>query len=909
MLGAMSLREKVGQVVMPWLLGNYASFDSEEYDSLLAWVDDLSVGGVTISVGSPLEVATKLNVLQRRSKLPLLVAADLEWGTGMRLRGGTTFPVAMALGATGRELDAYELGRITALEARAVGIHMSFSPVADVNNNPANPVINTRSFGEDPEAAARLAAAYVRGASEHGLLTAVKHFPGHGDTDIDSHIALPVVSACWDRLDTLELIPFRAAIEAGVNAVMTAHVALPCIDEDKTLPATLSRTVMRSILRDSLRFEGLAITDALRMGAIVQQYGVGESAVRAFLAGSDVLLAPADVREAYEAMVAAVETGRVSRERLDQSVRRILELKREAGLFTHRSVSIDSVPLVVGRREFRATAREMAQRAITLVAEGPLEAFRRKRDRTALVLYGEEGNLSLGGRLAFQLRELGESVSSFRLYPASGPASYDSARAVIAANPRTVFAVGVRAVSGRGHLTLPDSLGALILATDSGMPTVVASLGSPYLLDALPGFSGAYLIAWSDTRFTEEALARALTGSAPITGRLPISLGDEYPVGSGLQLPAIEERAAVPDSAKLARVTAFLARQAEEGAFPGGVLLVGYKGRVAHVGAVGRYGLDDPRPVSDSTIYDLASLTKVIGLTTAAMMLVAEGRLKLDGAVQDYLPAFVGPGKERVTVRHLLTHTSGLEAWVPLHLSTPDRRAALERVNTSALQSEPGSRYVYSDLGAIVLTEIVEAVTGEPLDRFLESRLFGPLGMRDTRFRPPPELLSRIAPTEFDPWRGRMIRGEVHDENAAHLGGVSGHAGLFSTAPDLARFAFWLLDAYHDRLAPDAEPFLPARIVRAFTRKQPGPEGSTRALGWDTPNPEGGGSAGSMLSPLSFGHTGFTGTSIWIDPVKELVIVLLTNRVHPTRENRALLRLRGMVADSVVSALSQPRGR
>ncbi|MFQ6046771.1 MAG: serine hydrolase domain-containing protein, partial [Gemmatimonadales bacterium] len=568
-----------------------------------------------------------------------------------------------------------------------------------------------------------------------------------------------------------------------------------------------------------------------------------------------------------------------------------------------RTVSTDSLPLIVGRREFQAAAREMAQRAITLVQEGPLETFRTEHARTALVLYGEESNLFLGDRLTLELRRLGEAVSSFRLYPASGPASYDSARAVIAANPRTAFAVSVRAISGRGDMALPDSLAALILATDTVRPTVLASLGSPYLLDALPGFSGAYLIAWSDSRITEQAVAHALAGRAPIGGRLPISLGPEYPIGHGIHLRAVERQPEQPDTARLRGLTEFLARQAEEGAFPGGVLLVGYRGSIAHVAAVGRYGLDDPRPVSDSTIYDLASLTKVIGLTTGAMMLVAEGRLELDRPVQEYLPAFRGPGKERVTVRHLLTHTSGLEAWVPLHLSTADREAALERVNTSELQSAPGSRYVYSDLGAIVLTEVVEAVAGESLDRFLESRLFAPLGMRDTRFRPPAELLPRIAPTELDPWRGRMIRGEVHDENAAHLGGVSGHAGLFSTAPDLARFAFWLLDAYHERLAPGTSPYLPAKIVRMFTRKQPGPEGSTRALGWDTPNPEGGGSAGSMLSPASFGHTGFTGTSIWIDPVRELVVILLTNRVHPSRENRALLGLRGMVADSVVSAL------
>jgi len=305
-LESLTTREKVAQLVMPWLMGHYTSLRSEEFDRIAYWVDSLGVGGIIISIGSPLDATAKLNSLQERSALPLLIAADLEWGSGMRLVGGTSFPMAMAIGATGDTNDAYELGRVTALEARAAGIHMTFSPVADVNNNPSNPIINTRSFGEDPATVSRLVAAYVRGANDNGIFTTVKHFPGHGDTKTDSHIDLPVVPACWDRLDTLELVPFRAAIEAGVTAVMTAHVALPCIDGGANPPpATFSSIVTNDVLRDSLGFDGLVVTDALSMGAIVSKYGAGESVVRAFLAGNDMLLIPADPTAAVEAMVAA----------------------------------------------------------------------------------------------------------------------------------------------------------------------------------------------------------------------------------------------------------------------------------------------------------------------------------------------------------------------------------------------------------------------------------------------------------------------------------------------------------------------------------------------------------------------------------------------------------------------------
>jgi beta-glucosidase-like glycosyl hydrolase len=499
-------------------------------------VERLGVGGIIISIGSPLDVAAKLNGLQARARLPLLIAADLEYGSAMRLQGGTAFPPPMAIGATGRELDAYEMGRVTALEARAVGIHLTFSPVVDVNNNPANPIINTRSFGEDPAAVGRLAAAYIRGASEHGLFTTAKHFPGHGDTGTDSHIAVPVVTGCWDRLDSLELVPFRAAIAAGVTAVMTAHVALPCFDPADPVPATLSPAVTTGILRDSLGFQGLVATDALVMGAIVERFGPGESAVRALLAGSDLLLMPADIGAAVDAVVAAVASGRIAPERLDRSVRRVLDLKVAAGLFAQRLVPLDSVPARVGSPADQAVADDIAQRAVTLVERGPLDGFRAARGRTAVILYAEETNLSLGTDLLRELRLAGESVSSFRLYPASGTLSYDSARVAIGRAERVVFATSVRPIAWRGHVALPDSLAALIGVVAAQQPTMLASFGSPYLLGQLPGFAGGYLVAWSPSLATERAVAKALTGRAPITGILPATLDAAHPRGGGIRI-------------------------------------------------------------------------------------------------------------------------------------------------------------------------------------------------------------------------------------------------------------------------------------------------------------------------------------------------------------------------------------
>ncbi|MBI4503484.1 MAG: hypothetical protein HY700_20280 [Gemmatimonadetes bacterium] len=536
LLATLSVRQKVGQLIMPWLLGNYAAYDAEDYDAAKYWIDSLEIGGILISIGSPIDVATRLNTLQRRSTLPLLVGADLEWGAAMRLIGATAFPMAMGIGATGRDEDAYELGRITALEARAVGIHLTFSPVVDVNNNPLNPIINTRSFGEDPRAVARLAAAYIRGAQEHGVFATAKHFPGHGDTQTDTHIDVPVVPSCWSRLDTLELIPFRAAVNAGVTMTMTAHVALPCLTPGDTTPATLSPLVMTGMLRDSLRFSGTVVTDALSMGAIVRKYGPGEAAIRAFLGGSDLLLDPSDVAGTFRAMVAAVESGRISPDRLDLSVRRMLELKQRAGLFERRTVELDSVPAVVGRRESQAVADDVAARSLTLVQRGgdALDTFRGSRGRVAMVLYAEETNLGIGNTLIREMRIAGDTITPFRLYPASGALSYDSARAIVARSPRALFATSVRFIAGRGIISMPDSLANLMLVVSRQKPTMLASFGSPYLLAQLPGYAGGYLLAWSDAPSTERAVGRALSAGALITGTLPITLSPLLPRGYGV---------------------------------------------------------------------------------------------------------------------------------------------------------------------------------------------------------------------------------------------------------------------------------------------------------------------------------------------------------------------------------------
>ena len=535
LVAGLSVRDRIAQLVLPWIPGTYLAYDAEAFARMQAWVDSLHVGGLIVSVGSPLDIAAKLNRLQERSALPLLIASDLEGGTSIRFNGGTPLPPNMGVAAAGSDSLAYQVGRITALEGRAVGIHLAFAPVADVNNNPANPIINTRSYGEDPGSVARLVAAEVRGLQDHGMLATAKHFPGHGDTGTDSHLALPVITADWRRLDSVELVPFRSAIGAGVKVVMSAHIALPGVDPGELRPGTVAPNILTGILRDSLRFDGLVVTDALDMAGVAKVYGT-DAAVRAFLAGADLLLQPTDAAATIAAMEAAVASGTITPERLERSVRRVLQAKLDLGLFARRTVALDSVPAVVGGTRFLEEARAIAERSIVMVKDvsGTVHSLRSSRPPVTVVTFGEEDNRTVGLALAGELRRRGLPVTTVRLWPASGAASYDSAAAALARRPVALFVTADKPTASRGAIGLPERLTSLISASARARPTILVSLGNPYLIAGLPEV-GSYLIGWRSNPVTEEAVARALAGAAPITGRLPISIPPLYARGWGVE--------------------------------------------------------------------------------------------------------------------------------------------------------------------------------------------------------------------------------------------------------------------------------------------------------------------------------------------------------------------------------------
>ncbi|HLU25409.1 MAG TPA: glycoside hydrolase family 3 N-terminal domain-containing protein [Longimicrobiales bacterium] len=556
-LARLTLRQKIGQLIVPWIGGEYLAVDSDAHDRLREWVQEYGVGGFVVSIGPPLEIAAKLNVLQRLADVPLLIAADMESGPGMRLRGGvvlpygwdmgggTRFPPLMALGAVGDERLAYEVGRITAIEARAVGVHMVYAPVVDVNNNPANPIINTRSYGEDPALVSRLAAAHIRGLQEHGLLATAKHFPGHGDTGVDSHIDLPVITVDKERADAVELVPYRAAIEAGVAAVMSAHIAFPALTGD-SVPATLSPRLLTGLLREELGFRGLVVTDALDMGGIVRRYGNGEAAVRALQAGADVLLMPPDIGAAVDAVERAVGRGDLTVERIDRSVRKVLAAKAALGLHRERTVDLDRIPEVVGGRAHAALAEEIAARSITAARDRdrllPIDPGRVRRILS--IVYTDDYDPLAGRAFHAELAErlAGVEVEVVRLDGRTRPEVLDSLLATAAAADLALVSTFLRVAAWRGEAAVAEPVAAFVERLAAQRPTVVTAFGNPYVVTRFPG-AGTHVLAWGQEEVTQRAAARALAGAQPITGVLPISIPPLHTTGAGLRIePAAGNR-------------------------------------------------------------------------------------------------------------------------------------------------------------------------------------------------------------------------------------------------------------------------------------------------------------------------------------------------------------------------------
>ena len=915
-LAQMTLREKLGQMFVYHLDTNFKTADDLAWQKITTLVQAHHLGGVHLWRGEPYATAFMTNRLQTLAKIPLIFTADLEHGVARF--GGTDFPPNMAIAAGGDPQQAYQMGLHTAREARSLGLHLTFAPVADVNNNPLNPIINVRSFGEDPEMVARFTEAFIRGCQEGGLLTTAKHFPGHGDTAEDSHIELAYVPADSARLEQVELPPFRGAIAAGVDFIMTAHLNVRGVAMNPYAPATLSPEIMTGLLRKKLQFDGVLITDGMRMWAMSQNYTDAFATVQAVKAGVDVILVQENVPEMIAELEKRVQSGDIAMARIDESARRLLGAKAKIGLHRQRLVKVDSLSARFATPAGKAAASTAAARAMTLLKNEknilPLSPV--DSGRIVMIEFWNEPRSRNASPFVRELSSYLKNSEHHFLTPESGHDEFIEVLKKVRAAQAQIWPAYTPIRSWKSYLGLPENLQPFadsLLAT--GVPAVVVSFGNPYIYPQVQS-AAAYLATFGAGEVLEIAAARALVGAAEISGKLPISIPGYFERGAGHKLAAKNLRPAPPitlpnlhlrvgfpeeggiSSARLDSVRMLMQNAVQDSVFPGAVLLVARNGLIVMDEAFGKMGYKQfNRAMPLDAIFDMASVTKCVAMTTACMLLYERGLLDLDAPVQKYLPEFTGAGKENVTIRHLLTHSSGLMAYRRYFLDYHTPGEMIKTILNEPLENPPGAKTVYSDLGVILLGKIIEKLSGQPLDVFCREQIFKPLKMNETDYNPPRQFLSRIPPTEFDSWRGRMVHGQVHDENAFVLGGVSSHAGLFSTARDLAIFLQMLLNGG----AYEGGRLLKPETIALFTSPQNVVSGSSRALGWDTA--DGKNSAGRLMSARAFGHTGFTGTSVWTDPKKNMFAILLSNRVHPTRNNQKLLSFRATLHDAMMKAV------
>ncbi len=885
-LGKLTLEQKAGQLFVCWSLSRP---DGGNHEQMLKWVEEVGLGGVILSLGSVGDAAALIPKLQAKAKVPLLLASDFEGGVWWRLKGATELGNQMLVGASESEKLAEAMGQVTGQEAKALGFHWVFAPVLDVNSNPDNPIINVRSFGEDPKLVGKLGRAFARGVRQSGLLSCGKHFPGHGDVDSDSHLALPTVPGDRERLLQVELAPFRAAAADGLESVMTGHLAVPGLGEDPNVPATLSRTILHDVLREELGFKGLVVTDALDMGGVKNALDPGEVAVRALLAGADVLLMPPEPLVARQAVIDAVNSGRIPMERLDDAVRRILEAKHKVGLFSGGGQTAVHWQGQMRTPRSEQIADEIAQHGIVLVRDrdGALARLREGGEPTLRVTLVDKAD---GSDSALGVSWSGESI---RLTDQSTGEEVAAAIDRIAKAKQVILSLFVKVRELSGGIGLPSKLDPVMQSLRADQDVTVVSFGSPYVIRNLPK-ADAFVAAFATTKRVQEAVSKALKIGG-FHGRLPVAVPGVAPAGFGLSdlVAGHDDGLGNPEPPNGELPDALQARlqlAIDDGATPGAVCYVSRRGQLVARVAAGHESYVSGSPlVTDATAYDLASLTKVCATTPAILQLVQAGKLSLDDPIQKWVPAFRGPGKDLVTVRHLMAHQGGLASYVRFYRSLNGKEDIVAAAAAEGLMSEPETSVRYSDLGFILLMAVVEAASGEDFQVVARNALFKTsIGFVSTDQSP-----IEAAPTEHDVARGGVVRGYVHDENAYAMGGVSGHAGLFAVASEVLTYGNLLLHGGTPEVSRD--------LITLATQPAGFLDDATRGLGFRLLRD--GSWAGTKVPEGTFGHTGFTGTSLWCCPRYDVCVVLLTNRVHPTRVNNKITETRQAVHDIVLDWL------
>ncbi|MBV7528776.1 glycoside hydrolase family 3 N-terminal domain-containing protein [Chitinophaga sp. sic0106] len=931
--------ERIAQLIM---IRAHSNLGQDHINAVVKDIQDNKVGGIIFFQGGPVREANLTNYYQSISKVPLLVAIDGEWGLGMRLDSVISLPRNMMVGAIQDSTLAYEYGKLLAEQCKRIGIHIDFAPDIDVNNNPNNPVINDRSFGENKYQVARMGVAMIKGMQDNGVMASAKHFPGHGDTNVDSHLDLPSINKTRKQLDSLELYPFRAAIAAGVGSVMIGHLYIPAIDAKANTPTSISYKAVTKLLREELGFDGLTITDALEMKGIAKFYTKGQESLQSLLAGNDLMILPSTAKGSVDAIRKAIKKGQISQGEVDSRVKRVLRAKYNLGLNKPQIIDTRNITEDINAKT-DSLRRKIAEKAITLLGnDDKLIPFSPAMTQQKLAVVAVGADASNPFIEAVKALKPGTDAFVF-----TGRQTVEQIAPIVSKIQRDYKAVIIslhnfsRRPANNFGLTMAERL--IIRQLQQELPSATVVFGNPY---ALQYFCEAphLLAAYEDDSTTQKVAAEILFGKLAPEGKLPVSVCPSFPSGSGVTYK-LNEFTTLPESTPekeglnpqaLLRIDNLASDMISRGAAPGCEVLALKNGKVVFNRCYGHFEYNSKEPVTPKSIYDVASVTKVCATTLSVMKLYDEGKISLDATLGTYLPFTQGSDKAGLKIRDILLHQAGLVAYIPfykdlidaagvpdstifhsttgpgyttrvaenLYLMDSYKDTLWRKILDSKLNTRQG--YVYSDLDFIFLGKIVEEISGKPLNQYVQDTFYDPLGLETTGFLPRNRFpLSQIAPTEREPnYRMQLLRGDVHDPTAAMFGEVAGHAGLFSDAHDLAVLMQLLLN----RGTFNNKQYLRPETVELFTSY--GSSISRRGLGFDKTEKNNAsrheGYPSRLATGATFGHTGFTGTCVWADPSTGLVFVFLSNRVYPNggaNTKISALNTRGKMMDVFYEAM------
>lgn len=942
---SLSNEERIGQLMVVRL----STYDSRTktvtfFDSLVTSLSkQYNIGGICVFQGSPVKQANIINAIQAQAKTPILMCVDAEWGLGMRMIDSVLpLPKQMMMGATSDAGIAYQYGKIVAEQCKRVGIQVNYAPVVDVNNNPANPVINDRSFGEDKYKVALFGIQYMKGMQDNGVMACAKHFPGHGDVSVDSHLDLPVINKTMPQLDSLELYPFKEIFKAGIGSVMIAHLSVPAIDNTPNKPTSISFKNVSGLMRDEIGYQGLTFTDALEMQGVKKFYPDGAASVESLIAGNDMLCLPGDVPLAIEKIKEAIKDKKLSWADIEKHCKKVLLAKYQYGLAHVTPVNTDNLTNDLNSK-VPAMRRLIAENALTVLRKTDNVFF--PMQATIEPVANEVAYVSIGNNIenAFAKRmrnDYGAGVFYFT-YGQDSAAALQLIDSVKSIYKKVVIGVHNYTRAPANNFGLSKAAVDLVTQLQQQTNVITFVFGNCY---AIKNWCAAKNIVacYEDDDIIQNTAIDLLQGRIPAKGKLPVTVCNEFTfgsgiVGSGSYLPHVHPDAALLDPLQLHAVDSIFADAIEKGAAPGGVVMVVKDGKIAFNKAYGYYTYDKKEPVQLESIFDMASCTKICATTISIMKLYDEGKIDLNKKLGDYLPWVKGSNKENLLLSNILLHQAGLVSFIPFYKETLDadgkplakyyatqpndsfsirvadnlfmRNDWRDTLYKRILQSPLGEtgKYIYSDNDFIFLGKIVEAVSGKPLDEYVKKEFYTPLGLTTAGFKPRERFaLSRIIPTEQEKtFRLQLLRGDVHDPGAAMFGGVAGHAGLFSNAYDLAVIMQMLLNGG----TFNGKKYLNAATVELFTAYHSAI--SRRGYGFDKPEKDNATRPEPYpclsASPQTFGHTGYTGTCVWADPAKKLIFIFLSNRVNPDGGdvNKKLLNMnvRPKIHEAIYKAL------